>query len=93
MKCKTHNIDLIPLYEGCSALYCPMCTVNTAIGICEQPVNFDTGDQGNIPVIDIDKESWEAIKEAARNSPWIPSQYFMNDWVSDVCDFLKKERK
>ena len=38
--------------------------------------------------IDLDAESWGAIKDAASKSPWIPPQYFINDWVSDVCRFL-----
>ena len=30
------------------------------------------------------------IKEAALKSNWIPPEYYMNDWVSDVCYFLKE---
>lgn len=43
----------------------------------------------NIPVIDLDEEAWKQIKEAAKNSLWIPEQYMMNDWISDVCNFLR----
>ena len=39
-------------------------------------------------LIDIDADSWKAIKDAAGKSPWIPKEYYMNDWVSDVCQFL-----
>ena len=41
------------------------------------------------PVFDLDKASWDSIKEAAKNSAWIPKEYFANDWISDVCEFLK----
>lgn len=39
--------------------------------------------------IDLDALSWKAIKQAAAESNWIPQEYMMNDWVSDVCRFLK----
>jgi hypothetical protein len=39
-------------------------------------------------VIDIDRECWEQIKDAAAKSPWMPPQYVMSDWVHDVCRFL-----
>jgi hypothetical protein len=39
--------------------------------------------------IDIDAISWEQIKQSASKSKWIPKEYFMNDWVSDVCNFLE----
>ena len=40
-------------------------------------------------LIDLDAENWKAIKQAAQESNWIPPEYFANDWVSDVCNFLK----
>ena len=43
----------------------------------------------NGPVIDLDFEAWESIKIASAQSTWIPQEYCMNDWVSDVCDFLR----
>jgi hypothetical protein len=39
--------------------------------------------------IDVDEAAWQKIKQAAKDSPWIPKEYFLNDWVSDVCRFLK----
>lgn len=46
----------------------------------------------NIIVIDIEEVFWESIKKAANESNWIPKEhYFMNDWVADVCRFLKGE--
>lgn len=39
--------------------------------------------------INIEEENWKAIKEAASKSKWIPEDYFMNDWVFDVCEYLK----
>lgn len=43
-------------------------------------------------VIDLDAAAWTQIKEAASQSAWMPEQYFMNDWVSDVCAFLRELR-
>lgn len=40
-------------------------------------------------IIDIDAEMWKQIKEAAAESNWIPKEYYMNDWVSNVCNFLR----
>lgn len=45
--------------------------------------------KNEIVTIDIDKEMWESIKKAASESNWIPEEYFNNDWVYDVCEFLK----
>lgn len=42
------------------------------------------------PVIDLDKISWDLIKDAASKSPWMPPEYMMNDWVSDIVSFLTK---
>lgn len=41
-------------------------------------------------VVDLDAENWKAIKQAATESKWMPPEYFMNDWVSDVCQFLRE---
>lgn len=38
--------------------------------------------------IDVEKEFWKQIKQAAEKSIWIPEDYYMNDWVNDVCYFL-----
>lgn len=46
--------------------------------------------EGDKTVIwDLDAEFWKQIKQAARNSSWIPEEYVMNDWVSDVCHYLR----
>ena len=42
--------------------------------------------------IDLDEEAWNQIKEAAKNSLWMPDEYTMNDWVSDACNFLRYGR-
>lgn len=45
----------------------------------------------NTSTIDLDAEFWRSIKGSAEKSPWIPREhYFMNDWVSDVCRFLRE---
>ena len=40
-------------------------------------------------VIDIDALMWDGIKQAAKESSWMPKEYVMNDWVSDVERFLR----
>jgi hypothetical protein len=49
-------------------------------------------DQHNSMVIDLDLAAWESIKRAASESPWMPEDYTANDWIADVCDFLKTPR-
>ena len=44
------------------------------------------------PVIDIGQGSWEAIQQAAGESAWMPKEYMQNEWVSDVCAFLRDPR-
>jgi hypothetical protein len=41
-------------------------------------------------VFNVDALAWQSIKGAAAKSSWIPSQYCMQDWVSDVCEFLRR---
>jgi hypothetical protein len=43
----------------------------------------------DIPTIDIDECLWSSIKTAAEESSWMPPDYMMNDWVADVCLFLR----
>lgn len=42
------------------------------------------------PVIDLHAEFWKQIMEAAAQSSWIPKEYSVNDWISDVCTFLRE---
>lgn len=42
------------------------------------------------PVVDLALDSWESIKQAARESKWMPPEYFMNDWTYDVREFLRE---
>lgn len=42
--------------------------------------------------VDLDAEHWKIIQQAAEESKWIPPEYYVNDWVSDVCDFLRNGR-
>jgi hypothetical protein len=39
--------------------------------------------------MDLDKTAWEGIQKAAKESTWMPKEYCMNDWLSDVRDFLR----
>ncbi len=42
-------------------------------------------------VIDLDALAWQRIKESVGKSEWIPQDlYMMNDWVADICCFLKE---
>lgn len=41
-------------------------------------------------VHDLDAQSWQAIKQAVAESTWIPPEYTCDDWVNDVCRFLRK---
>ncbi|MEO8644560.1 hypothetical protein [Pseudomonas sp.] len=43
-------------------------------------------------VIDLDAVDWETIQQAADDSNWMPNEYMRNDWVADVCNFLKYGR-
>ncbi len=38
--------------------------------------------------IDLDKNMWQSLVNAANQSTWIPPEYYMNDWVSDCARFL-----
>ena len=40
--------------------------------------------------IDLDAVDWAAIVEAAASSKWMPTEYMRNEWVSDVCSWLKE---
>jgi len=41
-------------------------------------------------MIDVSATDWAAIQEAASESTWMPPEYMRNDWVSDVCRFLRE---
>lgn len=43
-----------------------------------------------IPTVDLGQEFWRQIQRAAAESTWIPPDYMMNDWVADVCAFLRQ---
>lgn len=43
-------------------------------------------------VIDLDAVDWESIQQAADESNWMPNEYMRNEWVADVCNFLKYGR-
>lgn len=53
-------------------------------------VKSEFTDKDGNTIIDLDIGMWEAIKQAAGESKWIPEEYYMNDWVSDVCRFLRE---
>lgn len=42
--------------------------------------------------VDITQRFWLQILKAANESPWMPEDYCMNDWVADVCRFLTEPR-
>lgn len=47
--------------------------------------------EGGVETIDLDRSMWEEVKAAARESKWMPAEYMMNDWVADVCSWLKDQ--
>ena len=51
--------------------------------------NSKPDNDNGIVVWDLDKMMWESIKKAASESSWIPEEYYMNDWVYDVCGWLR----
>lgn len=42
-----------------------------------------------VPTIDLDQRMWNSIKQAANEAKWMPPEYMMNEWVADVCHWLK----
>lgn len=42
--------------------------------------------------VDVTQEMWKQIQQAACESPWIKAcpDYTMNDWVADLCKFLRQ---
>lgn len=56
-----------------------------------QEIETALDEDPNTQYIDLEKDFWESIKLAADESEWIPKEhYFMNDWVADVIQYLKK---
>lgn len=55
-------------------------------GVCE----LTRARPSSTVTIDLDAEAWNLIKAAARESKWMPPEYMMNDWVSDVCRVLRE---
>lgn len=53
------------------------------------PAKNETDDK-NVQVMDLDVLDWEAIKQAASESVWMPPEYMRNEWVSDVCRWLRE---
>lgn len=41
-------------------------------------------------VMDLDAIDWASILQAASESTWMPPEYMRNDWVADVCAFLRE---
>ena len=65
------------------------CTRQYALNECRAAVSEPTEAQIE-PTIDLDALSWASIKQAASESKWMPPEYTANDWVSDVCAFLRE---
>ena len=43
----------------------------------------------DIPLFDFDAEAWKQVLAAARDSKWMPAEYAMNDWLADICQWLR----
>lgn len=39
--------------------------------------------------VDLDVLDWTAVLEAAASSTWMPQEYCRNEWVSDICSWLR----
>lgn len=46
----------------------------------------------HVQVVDLGQQAWASIMQAAGESAWMPPEYMMNEWVSDVCSFLRDPR-
>ena len=53
----------------------------------------DWADSLLVPTINIDLTFMQSIRDAVEESAWIPSEYYMNDVVNDICRFVKGEPK
>ncbi len=47
------------------------------------------GKDDSCPVLNLDLADWQLICQAASRSNWMPPEYFRNDWVHDVCNWLE----
>jgi hypothetical protein len=47
---------------------------------------------GEVIEIDLRHAMMEEIEKAVGESPWVPAEYYMNEVVSDICDFLRRPR-
>ena len=43
--------------------------------------------------IDLDRLAYAQMAQAASESKWMPASYVSNDWIADVCDFLREGPK
>lgn len=69
---------------------CP--TSGGCVSVCVKAPKPAAQPQGAGQVIDLDAVDWEAIRKAADESNWMPNEYMRNEWVADVCNFLKYGR-
>ena len=68
--------------------------IQQARSVLAQEASHVEGPLGMVePVaIDLDVVDWETIQKAADESNWMPNEYMRNEWVADVCNFLKYGR-
>ena len=45
--------------------------------------------ESKMQIMDLDKIAWDAICQAASENTWMPPEYMRNDWLEDVCAFLR----
>jgi hypothetical protein len=48
--------------------------------------------EAEVVEIDLRHVMMDEIEKAVAESPWIPAEYYMNEVVSDICDFLRSPR-
>jgi hypothetical protein len=97
---RVHEASDDDLIRWANGIECELQPVTTAMDALDRLVEFDRVTPEFVRaftereiVVDLEKEAWNAIKAAAGRSPWMPQEYYLNDWVSDVVSFLSEPRE
>lgn len=80
------NVLAVPYTPGSHAIYTLKGDVTGAV------VPSNVLSAGWTLTVDLSQVAWEEIQQAAAESAWMPKEYMMNEWVSDVCSFLRDPR-
>lgn len=66
-------------------------TLSARAGIVRKALRAAEEEQ-NTPVMGLSLSLWNDLVKAAQESPWLPKEYMANDWVADLCQFLREPR-